>query len=127
MAQVKSQGNRTTEMRMVSLFRRYRITGWRRQYHLRGKPDFVFPRRRVVVFVDGCFWHGCPRHGRMPSSRAQYWESKIARNKARDRTTTHALREMGWRVVRVWEHELRKDQLPRRLITVLQENMRPNE
>ena len=71
-----------------------------------GKPDFVFARKRVVVFVDGCFWHGCPKCYRRPSSRCSYWDAKVAANKARDRRVTRTLRRMGWRVVRIWEHEL---------------------
>jgi len=79
---------------------------------LPGKPDIVFVRARVAVFVDGCFWHGCPEHCRMPSSNTGYWDAKIARNMARDRVITKELRAQGWRVVRVWEHDV-KDQLNR--------------
>jgi DNA mismatch endonuclease (patch repair protein) len=65
----------------------------------------VFPKARVAVFVDGCFWHGCPDHGVEPRVNSEYWSSKIARNVARDEETTAALRAAGWSVVRVWEHE----------------------
>lgn len=71
----------------------------------RRSGDFVFPRHRVAVMVDGCFWHGCPRHHRPPRTNAAWWEAKVARNRARDRSTTRALRRRGWRVVRIWEHE----------------------
>lgn len=73
---------------------------------LPGKPDIVFVRAQVAVFVDGCFWHGCPAHCRMPSSNAGYWDAKIARNIARDKRATKELRSLGWRVVRVWEHDV---------------------
>lgn len=76
---------------------------------LPGSPDFVFRRARIAVFVDGCFWHGCAKHCRMPGTNRAYWERKIARNKARDRAADRALRGAGWRVVRVWEHAVRVD------------------
>jgi DNA mismatch endonuclease (patch repair protein) len=70
------------------------------------RPDIVFTRKKVAVFIDGCFWHHCPEHGRVPGGRnATYWEAKIARNLARDRWDDESLRSHGWRIVRVWEHE----------------------
>lgn len=69
------------------------------------RPDIVFTRRRVAVFVDSCFWHCCPDHGHMPSTNAGYWEPKLARNRQRDREQTDALQQAGWLVARVWEHE----------------------
>ena len=72
----------------------------------RVRPDFVFPHRRLAVFVDGCFWHGCPKHETKPKSNAAFWRNKFARNIARDRLVTRTLRRAGWRVLRIWEHEL---------------------
>lgn len=70
------------------------------------RPDIVFTKSRVAVFVDGCFWHGCPVHGRVPGGQnASYWADKMQRNRERDERQNEALREAGWRVVRVWEHE----------------------
>jgi DNA mismatch endonuclease (patch repair protein) len=106
MAAVKSKGNKLTEARLVRLFREYRITGWRRHLPLPGSPDFTFRQKRVVIFVDGCFWHGCAKHLRMPLSNKLYWEKKISRNMIRDRIAAKQLREKGWKVIRVWEHEL---------------------
>lgn len=71
----------------------------------RTRADVVFPRQRVAVFLDGCFWHGCPEHCRMPARNAEYWQAKIARNRARDNLVATALTEEGWHVVRIWEHE----------------------
>lgn len=71
-----------------------------------GRPDFASKKRMLAVFVDSCFWHGCPRHLRMPASNVAYWEAKVARNRQRDRAVTRALRAEGWRVVRIWEHQL---------------------
>lgn len=69
------------------------------------RPDIVFRGARLVVFVDGCFWHGCPSHCRMPSSNTDYWDSKIERNRVRDRLTDDALQRDGWVTIRIWEHE----------------------
>lgn len=103
MAQVKSRGNRSTEVKMIDLLRQERITGWRRNYDLLGSPDLVFPKEKVAVFLDGCFWHGHPTKCRMPRANRAYWEGKIARNVARDRRITRILRDKGWKVIRIWE------------------------
>lgn len=75
---------------------------------LPGRPDLAFVRGRTAVFVDGCFWHGCPLHCRRPSTNRAYWDAKIARNESRDRRVDGELRALGWRVIRVWEHEVRR-------------------
>ena len=108
MARIRSRGNKATELRMIALFRAEGITGWRRNARVFGKPDFVFRRERVAVFVDGCFWHGCPRHATLPASNRAFWKAKFARNAARDREVTRTLRKAGWRVLRVWECALAK-------------------
>lgn len=72
-----------------------------------GKPDFVFRSERVAIFVDGCFWHGCAACNRFPTTNIEYWDSKIARNRKRDRTVAAQLRSEGWKVLRIWEHELK--------------------
>jgi DNA mismatch endonuclease, patch repair protein len=73
----------------------------------RVKPDFIFPRLHVAIFVDGCFWHGCPKHMIWPRSRAAFWRKKIEGNRTRDRLVGRELRRAGWTVLRIWEHELR--------------------
>lgn len=108
MSAVKNGGNKATEMVLVKLMRKHGITGWRRRVRLTGKPDFVFTTQKVAVFVDGCFWHGCPKHCRMPKSNRGYWKPKITGNQARDALVNLTLRRAGWRVLRVWEHELAK-------------------
>lgn len=108
MARIPGAGNKATELECAKLLRRNRITGWRRNQPLAGKPDFLFRQQRVAIFVDGCFWHDCPRHCRVPSSNRPYWFGKISNNKARDLKVTRTLRAAGWRVVRIWEHELPK-------------------
>lgn len=72
---------------------------------LRVRPDIVFTRRKVAVFVDGCFWHACREHGRQPTSNEWYWAPKLRRNVERDRAADEALRAASWTVVRLWEHE----------------------
>lgn len=76
---------------------------------LPGKPDLVFAGVKVAIFVDGCFWHGCPQHGRLPKSHEAYWAPKLARNLRRDAEVNAALEVMGWKVVRLWEHQIRAD------------------
>ena len=106
MAAIKSQGNKDTEVKLAKILRAHGITGWRRKQKVAGKPDFVFRRHRLAVFVDGCFWHGCRWHCRMPKSRGGFWKPKIARNKTRDRQVGRILRKLGWRILRIWEHSL---------------------
>jgi DNA mismatch endonuclease (patch repair protein) len=108
MSEVKSHGNKATELALISILRTYQISGWRRGYKLFGKPDFVFPRLRLAIFVDGCFWHACRRHGSLPTSNAKFWQEKIERNKLRDKLVNRKLKEAGWGVLRVWQHELKK-------------------
>lgn len=110
MSHIRSRGNRTTELRLIRIMRRYKIKGWRRGSKLPGKPDFVFPRARVAVFVDGDFWHGNPRKYRIPKSNSDYWREKIRGNQARDRQVNRLLKQLGWRVVRIWESSLRDDE-----------------
>lgn len=107
MAAIRSTGNRDTELKLVAIFRAHRITGWRRYQTLAGKPDFLFRRARVAVFVDGCFWHGCPRHGRKPDTNCDYWRNKLARNRARDLKVSRLLRKNRWIVLRFWEHDVK--------------------
>ena len=106
MSAVRSGGNRATELVLVKLLRNNGISGWRRRVTLPGKPDFIFHKQRVAIFVDGCFWHGCSKHCRMPHGNRDYWQAKIGGNKARDQIVRRALRRAGWRVLRIWEHEL---------------------
>jgi DNA mismatch endonuclease (patch repair protein) len=72
---------------------------------LRSRADIVFGPARVAVYVDGCFWHSCPEHGTKPKANAEWWDQKLRRNRERDAETDRALREHGWEVVRIWEHE----------------------
>jgi DNA mismatch endonuclease (patch repair protein) len=117
MARIRSRGNQDTELVLARLLRAHKISGWRRHALLKFqvssskfqvKPDFVFRRQRVAVFVDGCFWHGCPRHATKPKNHRAFWQRKLAANQERDRRVNRTLRRAGWRVVRIWECALAK-------------------
>ena len=108
MSRIRGRGNKATELVLMQLFRQHGITGWRRNQKVFGKPDFLFRRNRLALFVDGCFWHGCPKHCKIPVGNRAFWKKKFAANKARDRRVNRALRRLGWQVVRIWEHDLAK-------------------
>lgn len=106
MARVRGRGNERTELALLSILRLNKITGWRRHQPIFGKPDFIFPKSKLAIFVDGCFWHGCPKHATQPSTNRAFWKRKLARNKSRDRIVNRILRQRGWSVLRIWQHEL---------------------
>ena len=128
MAAIRPRGNKATELKLVSILRANGITGWRRHQSLPGRPDFNFRSQRLAVFVDGCFWHGCPRHCRMPQANRRYWKHKIALNTARDRRVTRLLRGRGWQVVRVWGHALSSpDAVASRISSCLSAGPKPRD
>ena len=107
MARVRSQRNRSTEWRLRASLVRAGVRGWKLSPNgILGKPDFAFRKQRLLLFVDGCYWHGCSKCYRRPSSHEEYWDRKVARNRERDRRTTAQLKQDGWRVLRIWEHQL---------------------
>ena len=133
MSRIRGRGNKDTELKLAKLLRAHKISGWRRQVTLsvrssrgneaqtksrklirassrrllRVRADFIFPKLKLALFVDGCFWHGCPKHATKPKNNRAFWQKKLAGNKKRDALVTQALRRAGWRVLRVWEHTLR--------------------
>jgi DNA mismatch endonuclease (patch repair protein) len=124
MASVRSTGNRSTELEMIRIFRKHRITGWRRgrviriqalNGSVRIRPDFLFSSRKTVVFVDGEFWHGHPSRCRYPKTRKLWWLLKIHGNRRRDLMQNRLLRKTGWTVIRVWEYELKTSAVLRKL------------
>lgn len=74
-----------------------------------GKPDLVLPKYKTVIFLDSCFWHNCPKHGYLPKSNLKYWKKKIERNKQRDKEVNQYYKKEGWKVMRIWEHEIQKN------------------
>lgn len=107
MKAVKSKNTKTTELKMIQIFKELKISGWRRTYPLIGKPDFVFPKKRVAVFVDGCFWHGHDCRNVTPKDNSDFWSKKRVYNKAHDQEVNNLLSDKGWKVVRIWECELK--------------------
>ena len=108
MSKVRSAGNKSTELRLVKLFKNAKLTGWRRNYPVKGNPDFVFLEQRVAVFVDGCFWHGHDCRNTRPKENSEYWIKKCERNIQRDKEITEIFHVRGWTVLRIWECELKK-------------------
>jgi len=106
MSRIRSHSNKDTELALIQLFKKNHIVGWRRRWPLLGKPDFVFPAARLAVFVDGCFWHGCKAHSKAPKTNCEYWNTKLLRNRKRDKMVRQVLRKQQWNVLRLWEHEL---------------------
>jgi DNA mismatch endonuclease (patch repair protein) len=122
MSRIRSRGNKDTELALAKLLRRHHLTGWRRHRPLFGKPDFIFPKHKLALFVDGCFWHGCPRHATQPKNNCAFWQRKLAANKKRDQLVNRTLRRAGWRILRIWEHQLSRKgetRLLRRLTSAL--------
>lgn len=103
MASVRPTGNLTTELAFGKLLSAAGVRGYRKHWPILGKPDFAWPGRKIAVFVDGCFWHGCPKCRSIPTSNVAFWRAKIENNRRRDLRVTRTLRRQGWRVVRVWE------------------------
>jgi DNA mismatch endonuclease (patch repair protein) len=108
MSLIRAKGNSSTELKLITAFRKSGIKGWRRHPRIMGRPDFIFRRQRLLIFVDGCFWHSCPNHGHLPHGNVMYWRAKLKRNRLRDQRMRRELRQRGWRVVRLWEHDLTK-------------------
>ena len=107
MAAVKSKGNKTTERRLRLGLVRARVSGWKLNVKgLKGRPDIFFPETGLVVFTDGCYWHGCEKCGHFPNVNHKFWKTKILRNREHDVAVTGHLREKRYHVLRMWEHEL---------------------
>jgi DNA mismatch endonuclease (patch repair protein) len=118
MQAIRSTNNATTERKIRAHLSQLAIKGWRiRPSSVPGSPDFVFPSVKIALFVDGCFWHSCPRCGHIPKSNVKYWKAKLTRNKIRDRRVNRELRSAGFTVIRYWECALKRD--PRKCLNKL--------
>ena len=106
MSRVRSTKNKSTEIKLIEIFKREGIHGWRRNYKVKGHPDFVFIDKRVAIFVDGCFWHGHDCRNTRPKDNADYWTKKRERNMRHDKEITELFKSRGWTVIRIWECEL---------------------
>jgi DNA mismatch endonuclease, patch repair protein len=111
MAAIRGKHTKSTEVSFRMLLVRSKVAGWRlHAADLPGKPDLFFPELKLAIFVDGCFWHGCPRCGHIPKTRRAFWLAKITRNRRRDQVNARSLRNKGVSVIRIWEHALQDDQ-----------------
>ena len=125
MSRIRGKGNAATEIRLVKLLKEQGITGWRRHLSLRFKvndstfkvkPDFIFRKLKLAVFVDGEFWHGHPTRANIPEGNRAFWIKKIEGNKARDRLVNRTLRTQGWTVIRVWQSDIMKPETLKKLL-----------
>ena len=108
MRRVRSSNNKSTELKLIELFKQHGIKGWRRHYPVKGHPDFVFQKEKVAVFVDGCFWHGHDCRNTRPFNNQDYWQKKRKQNIKHDQEVTALFKSRGWTVLRIWECELKK-------------------
>lgn len=111
MSRVRSKGNKSTELRLIKIFNEWGIKGWRRNYPIKGRPDFVFTKKRIAVFVDGCFWHGHDCRNTRPKQNEDFWSTKREKNMARDKAVTEMFEKRNWMVLRIWECELKNKNL----------------
>jgi len=117
MAKVRSKGNKSTEVKVEGVLIEKGITGWTKHPAFRtSSPDFYFEDHKLAVFIDGCFWHACPKCKRnTPSTRSEFWKEKIDANRRRDNRNRRKMRMVGYHVMRIWEHELKTDKWISRL------------
>lgn len=108
MKKVRSNRNKSTELKLIEIFKENNIHGWRRNYKVKGHPDFVFLDKRIAIFVDGCFWHGHDCRNTRPKDNEDYWTKKRERNIRHDKEITEYFKSRGWMVIRIWECELKK-------------------
>ena len=118
MRQVKSKKNKSTELRLIKIFKENGVTGWKRNYPVIGHPDFVFLKQRIAVFVDGCFWHGHDCRNTRPSANEEFWRKKRERNIKHDKEITELFESRGWTVIRIWECELKQQNCERTLLKI---------
>lgn len=117
MRKVKAKGNKSTEQRLIEIFKANEIKDWRRHYPVIGKPDFVFPKKKIAVFADGCFWHGHYCRNTTPKQNADYWDKKRQRNIDRDKAITKLFQQRGWTVLRYWECNIKSGNINLKPIT----------
>ena len=116
MQKVKSKGNKSTEQKLIEIFKQYGVIGWRRNYPVIGKPDFVFLNKKIAVFADGCFWHGHHCRNITPKQNQAYWDKKRQRNIQRDQNVTLHFESRGWTVLRFWECDIKSGKLDLKVI-----------
>lgn len=108
MSHVRSKENKSTELKLIKLFKENDIHGWRRNYNVKGHPDFVFLDKKIAIFVDGCFWHGHDCRNTRPANNSEFWKKKREHNMKHDKEITTLFESHGWIVIRIWECELQR-------------------
>ena len=119
MSAVHSKRNKSTELKLIEIFKQNNIVGWRRNYKVKGKPDFVFLNKKIAIFVYGCFWHGHDCRNTRPADNAEFWQKKRERNITHDKEITALFESRGWTVIRIWECELKDKQKNMKLVNLL--------
>ncbi len=127
MGRVRSTGNTSTEEKLIKVLKENHLNGWRRGYPIFGRPDIAFSGSKVAVFVDGCFWHGCPKHSQIPGNNREFWVRKLDANKKRDRLVNKTIKSKGWKVIRIWECQLKDKQTLKRKINRLDVLLKKHE
>jgi DNA mismatch endonuclease (patch repair protein) len=115
MSLISSKRNKSTEIKLITLFKANGVKGWRRGYSVKGHPDFVFLKQKIAIFVDGCFWHGHDCRNTRPKDNEEFWQKKRELNIAHDKQINELFQKRGWTVIRVWECELKGKELPLKL------------
>ena len=118
MRQVKSKKNKSTELRLIKIFKENGVTGWKRNYPVKGHPDFLFLKQRIAVFVDGCFWHGHDCRNTRQSANEEFCRKKRERNIKHDKEITELFESRGWTVKRIWECELKQQNSERTFLKI---------
>lgn len=120
MRRIRSKKNKSTELRLIEIFKKNGITGWRRNYPVKGHPDFVFLKQKVAVFVDGCFWHGHDCRNTRPAENEEFWRKKREQNIKHDREITEIFEQRGWTAIRIWECELKPEKCEKTLKKIIE-------
>lgn len=126
MKKVRSKKNKSTELKLIELFKENNIHGWRRNYNVKGHPDFVFLDKRIAIFVDGCFWHGHDCRNTCPKDNEDYWTKKRERNMKHDKEITEYFEARRWTVVRIWECELSRKSTSAKVDNLIKELVNNN-
>lgn len=123
MAAVRSHGNTTTELPLGRLLWAAGLRGYRKHWKVPGKPDFAWPGRKIAVFVDGCFWHGCAKCKYLPRTNVAFWRNKIEANRARDKRVRRLLRNRGWTTLHFWEHQVKRtpDRVVLKIVAIMKD------
>ena len=124
MSRIRST-NTKPEIKLRKILFRRGFRGYRIHYHLTGKPDIVFVSKRLVIFIDGCFWHHCPKCFIEPATRRSFWSDKIKKNVRRDKMVNKTLRQLGWKIIRFWEHEVKDN--PEKCLIVIMAELKKNK